>query len=351
MCARPAMTRDLPARRRLGDKAAWAKIVAQGDKLAFEHAIGGFKAMPARGGNSRSDRRRGQARRRVHGQPGGRQLDRSGRARPAAATTAAAPAPATAPAAAAPAPGSASRSCRTGRRGAGDGKKVYDSGCIACHGAGIAGAPKFGDKAAWAPRIKTGDGCAVHGRAPRQGRHAAQGRQYHAVGCRRQGRRQFHGVGGEVTCAKCGFTATPHLRRESQREKLWAAMRFSRKNGNEARRSQVASLPTRCTRMRIDCPSERLRQRRLSTARALLSGRVATAIDALRDFHTLGDGPPQPCANYRINRASPCAQQFDHVVTCLERLKALAPAAFAVPLHRRAAAYRRNAGPPARARR
>ncbi len=37
-----------------------------------------------------------------------------------------------------------------------DGKKIYDSGCVACHGAGIAGAPKFGDKAAWAPRIKTG---------------------------------------------------------------------------------------------------------------------------------------------------------------------------------------------------
>ena len=28
---------------------------------------------------------------------------------------------------------------------------------MACHGAGIAGAPKFGDKAAWAPRIKQGD--------------------------------------------------------------------------------------------------------------------------------------------------------------------------------------------------
>ena len=39
---------------------------------------------------------------------------------------------------------------------AADGKKVYESACIACHGAGIAGAPKFGDKAAWAPRIAQG---------------------------------------------------------------------------------------------------------------------------------------------------------------------------------------------------
>jgi len=27
---------------------------------------------------------------------------------------------------------------------------------MVCHGAGIAGAPKFGDKAAWAPRLKSG---------------------------------------------------------------------------------------------------------------------------------------------------------------------------------------------------
>ena len=43
--------------------------------------------------------------------------------------------------------------------GAGDaakGKSVYDSGCVACHGTGAAGAPKLGDKAAWAPRIKQG---------------------------------------------------------------------------------------------------------------------------------------------------------------------------------------------------
>ncbi len=34
------------------------------------------------------------------------------------------------------------------------GKQVYEKACIACHGAGIAGAPKFGDKKAWAKLIK-----------------------------------------------------------------------------------------------------------------------------------------------------------------------------------------------------
>jgi cytochrome c5 len=39
---------------------------------------------------------------------------------------------------------------------AGDGKKVYDTTCALCHTPGLAGAPKFGDKAAWAPRIEQG---------------------------------------------------------------------------------------------------------------------------------------------------------------------------------------------------
>ena len=36
------------------------------------------------------------------------------------------------------------------------GEQVYNSSCMACHVAGVAGAPKLGDKAAWAPRIAKG---------------------------------------------------------------------------------------------------------------------------------------------------------------------------------------------------
>ncbi|HET9764372.1 MAG TPA: c-type cytochrome, partial [Casimicrobiaceae bacterium] len=36
------------------------------------------------------------------------------------------------------------------------GEQVYQTVCKTCHEAGIAGAPKFGDKAAWSPRIKQG---------------------------------------------------------------------------------------------------------------------------------------------------------------------------------------------------
>jgi len=36
------------------------------------------------------------------------------------------------------------------------GEEVFNMACMACHGAGVAGAPKYGDKAAWAPRIAKG---------------------------------------------------------------------------------------------------------------------------------------------------------------------------------------------------
>jgi cytochrome c5 len=36
------------------------------------------------------------------------------------------------------------------------GEDVFKGQCAACHASGAAGAPKFGDSAAWAPRIKTG---------------------------------------------------------------------------------------------------------------------------------------------------------------------------------------------------
>jgi cytochrome c5 len=37
------------------------------------------------------------------------------------------------------------------------GPQVYNEACIACHGAGIGGAPLLGDASAWAPRIAKGE--------------------------------------------------------------------------------------------------------------------------------------------------------------------------------------------------
>ena len=36
------------------------------------------------------------------------------------------------------------------------GEATYNKACMACHASGVAGAPKTGDKAVWAPRIKLG---------------------------------------------------------------------------------------------------------------------------------------------------------------------------------------------------
>ncbi|HSA90464.1 MAG TPA: c-type cytochrome [Burkholderiales bacterium] len=45
-----------------------------------------------------------------------------------------------------------------GKPGAVAGKSVYDKVCVACHQVSVAGSPRLGDKAAWAPRIQTGVG-------------------------------------------------------------------------------------------------------------------------------------------------------------------------------------------------
>jgi cytochrome c5 len=149
---------------KVGDKAAWAKVVSAGDKLAFEHAINGIRAMPPRGGNSDlTDDEVKRAAVFMANKSGANWTAPAVTAAPAtaaatpaaapAAGTAAAPAPAAAPVAA-PAVVAAATPAAAGAKP--DGKKIFDGGCIACHGAGVAGAPKFGDKAAWAPRIATG---------------------------------------------------------------------------------------------------------------------------------------------------------------------------------------------------
>lgn len=55
------------------------------------------------------------------------------------------------------------------------GEQVYQSACVACHGSGALGAPKFGDAAAWAPRIKTGFDALLLSALKGKGNMSAQG--------------------------------------------------------------------------------------------------------------------------------------------------------------------------------
>jgi cytochrome c5 len=134
--------------------------LAKGQDAVVKNAINGLNAMPAKGGNADlDDVEVARAVVFMANQSGGKFKEPEVKA---AVPTAAATAPAQdagAPAASATEP-LASSSQQVKALGGGtasvDGKKIYDTACIACHGSGVAGAPKMGDKAAWAPRIAQG---------------------------------------------------------------------------------------------------------------------------------------------------------------------------------------------------
>ncbi|APW41417.1 c-type cytochrome [Rhodoferax saidenbachensis] len=55
------------------------------------------------------------------------------------------------------------------------GEDVFKAQCTACHTAGAAGAPKFGDAGAWGARIKTGFDALLHSALKGKGAMGAQG--------------------------------------------------------------------------------------------------------------------------------------------------------------------------------
>ncbi|MGL5005938.1 MAG: c-type cytochrome [Plesiomonas sp.] len=48
------------------------------------------------------------------------------------------------------------KSATTQPTGPRTGEQVYNGTCIACHGTGVLGSPKFRDAAMWSPRLKQG---------------------------------------------------------------------------------------------------------------------------------------------------------------------------------------------------
>ncbi len=55
------------------------------------------------------------------------------------------------------------------------GEQVYQAQCSACHATGAAGAPKFGDEAAWGPRVKSGYEALLTSALKGKGNMGAQG--------------------------------------------------------------------------------------------------------------------------------------------------------------------------------
>jgi cytochrome c5 len=148
---------------KLGDKAAWEARAAQGFDTLVQHAIQGFRGMPPKGGNTAlTDAQVREAVSVMLGQAGlaigsGAPAGQAGAAAPdqaAAPAPAQAPAPAPQPQAAASAPPQAA--AQQGQRDLARGEKVYAEACLTCHGTGVMGAPKLGDKAAWDARLTQG---------------------------------------------------------------------------------------------------------------------------------------------------------------------------------------------------
>nr|WP_315245677.1 c-type cytochrome [uncultured Albidiferax sp.] len=54
------------------------------------------------------------------------------------------------------------------------GEDVFKAQCASCHATGLAGSPKFGDAAAWGPRIKTGYETLLHSAVAGKGAMGAQ---------------------------------------------------------------------------------------------------------------------------------------------------------------------------------
>jgi cytochrome c5 len=149
---------------RIGDRNAWGPLIKGGLDDLVQLAIKGIRQMPPRGGNpDLSDTDVARAVVYMANQAGAQFSEPAGGAPAGAAAavkgapeTGAAPATAAAPTAIAAAPAPAGKPAAPAAGGGANGKAVFDANCIACHGTGVAGAPKIGDKAAWAPRMKQG---------------------------------------------------------------------------------------------------------------------------------------------------------------------------------------------------
>lgn len=163
---------------KMGDNAAWAPFIKSGYDTMLNVALHGKGGMPAKGGNpTLSDYEVARAVVYMANKSGaslpepaapaeeGAKKDADAApaaapapaaAAPAAAASAAAAPTAAAPAAAAPAAPAPAAAPQQAAAVNPAGEKLYKSVCFACHATGVANAPKFGDKAAWDPYIKTG---------------------------------------------------------------------------------------------------------------------------------------------------------------------------------------------------
>lgn len=172
---------------KFGDTAAWAPRIGTGFAALLNSALKGKNNMTAQGGGDFQDVEVARAIVYMTAAAGGKFPEPAVPAGTGDAAAAPAAAEAAAPAATTPAATPAAPAAKVAAAGAGAGEALYKQVCVACHAAGVAGAPKFGDKAAWEPRIKTGletlKTSAVKGKnaMPAKGGSAASDADVHAA--------------------------------------------------------------------------------------------------------------------------------------------------------------------------
>ena len=179
---------------KFGDAAAWAPRIGTGYDALLHSALKGKNAMPAQSGGDFQDIEIGRAVVYMTAAAGGKFAEPAVPAAGAAqapAADAAGAAPLAAPAAVAATPAAVATAtaapAKLAAADAGAGEALYKQSCFACHGAGVAGAPKLGDKAAWAPRIPAGldalTASAIKGKnaMPPKGGSAASDADVHAA--------------------------------------------------------------------------------------------------------------------------------------------------------------------------
>lgn len=135
---------------KFSDAAAWGPRIKNGFDALLKSALQGKGAMSAQGGGTFSDVEIGRAVAYMANAAGARFTA------PGPTTTAASAAPVTMTPSATGADAATTASTVVGNPASSTGEALYKQACVVCHAAGVAGAPKFGDKEAWAPRLKAG---------------------------------------------------------------------------------------------------------------------------------------------------------------------------------------------------
>jgi cytochrome c5 len=109
---------------KIGDSAAWAEREKKGLTGLSKSAMAGIRQMPAHGGNPNlTDTEIERAITYMVNQSGGHWTEPVSRIAKAPERT---------------------------------GKEIVETQCVKCHGTGVGGAPKIGDRAAWTPRVREG---------------------------------------------------------------------------------------------------------------------------------------------------------------------------------------------------